>query len=276
MSKLEYLFLGAGVLMYALGALAGAAAARTGDRRRLAQARLCGLMGAVYHLIVLVSMGARSGTFPVTGAAEAFLALSAAILLAALALDALRRFSALLVGTLPLALVSSLLSAVLLLAPAGEEGPPPPPSAWTALHVFTALGGYLAFAVAFVTGILYLVAQRQLKDRTLPSTLGLMPPLQTLARLNFRAMAVGAVLMAGGILVGYAQARAVYNRAFDRLDAKIILSTLTFVAYVVVLALNRRPEFRGRRTALASVAGFFLVMMTFWASIFWSGFHRFR
>jgi ABC-type uncharacterized transport system permease subunit len=127
-----------------------------------------------------------------------------------------------------------------------------------------------------VTGILYLVAQRQLKDRTLPSTLGLMPPLQTLARLNLRSMAAGAILMAGGILVGYAQARVVYNRDFDRLDAKIILSTLTFVAYVVVLALNRRPDFRGRRTALASVAGFLLVMVTFWASIFWSGFHRFR
>ena len=276
MSRLESLFLGAGVLMYALGTLAGAAAARSGDRRRLAQARLCGVLGAVYHLIVLLSQGARTGHFPVTGAPEAFLALSSAVVLAALGIDALRRFSALLVGTLPLALITSLLSTVLLVAPSGPEGPPPPPSAWIALHIFTALGGYLAFAVAFVTGILYLVAQRQLKDRTLPSTLGLMPPLQTLARLNLRSMAAGAILMAGGILVGYAQARVVYNRDFDRLDAKIILSTFTFVAYVVVLALNRRPDFRGRRTALASVAGFLLVMVTFWASIFWSGFHRFR
>ena len=81
---------------------------------------------------------------------------------------------------------------------------------------------------------------------------------------------------AGGILVGYAQARHVYNRQFDRLDPKIILSTLTFALYAVVLALARRPGFRGRRTALASVAGFFLVMVTFWASIFWSGFHQFR
>ena len=70
MSKLEWLFLGAGLLMYALGAAAGFAAARTGDRRRLAQARLAGGMAALYHLFVLVSLGARTGHFPVTGAED--------------------------------------------------------------------------------------------------------------------------------------------------------------------------------------------------------------
>ena len=277
MSRFEALFLGAGVLMYALGAAAALATARSGDRRRLAQARLTGLLGALYHLAVLVSQGVRSGHFPVTGAPEAFLALAAASILVALGLDALRRFSVLLIGTLPLALVTSLLAAALLLAP-GADAPPVKgaASAWTALHIFTALGAYLAFGFAFVAGILYLVAQRQLKDHRLSTTLGLMPPLQSIARLNLRSIAVGAVLLAGGILVGYAQARSVYNRQFDRLDPKIILSTLTFAAYVVVLVMHRRPDFRGRRAALASVAGFLLVMVNFWASIFWSGFHNFR
>ena len=273
MNKLEWIFLAAGVLMYALGSAAGFAAARSADRRRLAQARLAGLMGAVYHLFVLVSLGARTGHFPVTGAPEAFLALSTATTAVALGLDGLRKLSVLLVGTLPLAGVTTLLSAALLAAP-GSEATTPQTSAWTALHVFTAIGAYGAFAIAFVSGVLYIVAQRQLKEHA--SILGLMPPLQSIERINLRAIAVGAILLAGGILVGYAQAREVYDRNFDRLDPKIILSTLTFALYVGVLTMARRPGFRGRRAALASIAGFFLVMVTFWASIFWSGFHQFR
>lgn len=277
MSRLEWIFTAAGVLMYGLGTLASAAAARTGDRRRLAQARLCGLLGAAYHLFVLVSLGARTGHFPVTGAPEAFLALSAVVTLVALAFDALRKLPILLLGTLPLSLATSILATALLVAPA-PAGPPEPgmSSAWTALHIFTSLGAYGAFAFAFVMGILYLVAQRRLKEKDAASIFGLMPPLQSLSRLLLRAIAIGAALMAGGIVVGYGQAREVYNRAFDRWDPKIILSTLTLVFYAAVLFLNSKPAFRGRRTALAAIAGFLLVMVTFWASIFWSDFHKFR
>lgn len=276
MSRLEWLFLAGGILMYALGSVAGFAAARSGDLRRLAQARLAGGMGALYHLFVLVSLGARTGHFPVTGAEEAFLVLSTAVTGVALGLDAVRKLSLLLVGALPLAFITTLLAAALIAVPGGTStaSPPPPSSAWTALHIFTAIGAYGAFAIAFVSGVLYLVAQRQLKDHA--SILGLMPSLQSIERVNLRAIAVGAVLLAAGILVGYAQARQIYNRQFPRLDPKIILSTLTFVAYVVLLALARRPAFRGRRAALASVGGFFLVMANFWASLFWSDFHRYR
>ncbi len=277
MNRFEWIFLAAGVLMYALGAAAGGAAARHGERRRLAQARLAGLLGALYHLAVLASLGIRTGHFPVTGAPEAFLALAAMSVLVALGFDALRRLSVLLIGTLPLAFVTALLAMALLLAPGADAAPGKGASSvWTALHIFTALGAYLAFGFAFVAGILYLVAQQQLKDHRLSSTLGLMPPLQSIARLNLRSTAVGAALLAASILVGYIEARSVYDRQFDRLDPKIILSTLTFAVYLAVLALHRRPDFRGRRAAFASLAGFLLVMVNFWASVFWSGFHNFR
>lgn len=277
MRRIEILFLVAGVAMYLLGTLASASAARSGDRRRLAQARLCGLLGALYHLVMLAMLGIRTPHFPVTSAFEAFVSLSAVTTLAALAIDVWKRFPVLLVGVLPLALTTSALAAAMEAIP-GPEGPTAPgmSSAWTALHVGTSLGSYCAFAVAFVCGILYVVAQRGLKDHQLPALFGMMPSLETVGRLNVRSMALGAVLLAGGILVGYAQARNVYNRQFDRLDPKIILSTLIFAAYVTVLALSRRPGFRGRRTALASIAGFLLVMVNFWASLFWSDFHRFR
>jgi ABC-type transport system involved in cytochrome c biogenesis permease subunit len=276
MTGFEIVFLYGSLVMYGLGTLAAGGAARSGDRRRLNQARLAGVMGALYQIVVLVLFGARTGHFPIDGAFEAFLFLSAAVMVLALVLDGLRRLSILVIGTLPLAMVTTLLA--LAIRVTQEEGPPPAgvSSPWTALHIFVALGAYGAFAFAFVTGILYLVAQRRLKDHALPSMLGLMPSLETVARLNVRSIAAGVALLAGGIVVGYFYARQFYQRQFDRLDPKIILSCATLAAYLVLLALSRRPSFRGRRTALGSVLGFFLVMANFWASIFWSDLHRYR
>ena len=278
MTRFEGVFLVAGVVMYLLGTIAGAAAVRRGERRHLAQARLAGLMGVVYHAVFLMSLGLNTGHFPVTSAFEAFVFLSMAATAAALALDWQRGLGVLLVGILPLAFVTSAVALALEAVPPARPPAvaPGPPGGWTALHIFTALGSYGAFAVSFVCGILYLVAQRQLKQHALRAGLGMMPSLETVARLNIRAIAMGAALLAGGILVGYAQARSLYNRQFDRLDPKILLSTLTFAVYLAVLALHRSPAFRGRRTALASIGGFLLVMVTFWASVFWSDFHRFR
>ncbi len=277
MSTFEIVFLYGSLVMYVLGSLAAGAAARTGDRRRLNQARLAAAMGAGYQAVVLVSMGARTGHFPIDGAFEAFLFLSAAVTFLALALDGLRRLSVLVVGTLPLSLATTLLALAIRLTQQAETPPPEGVSSpWTALHIIVALGAYGAFALAFVTGILYLVAQRQLKDRSLPSMLGLMPSLETVARLNIRSVASGAALLAGGIVVGYFYARSLYNRDFDRVDPKIILSCVTLAAYLAILLLNRRPTFRGRRAAIASVLCFLLVMVNFWASLFWSGLHRYR
>ena len=243
-------------------------------------ARLLALLGALAHGTLLALLGGRTGRFPIRGAEEAFLFMAAAAAVLALALDWLKGHRILVVATLPLSFATALLAGALeLTAPPPAPGAASGPSgAWTGLHVFVALASYGAFALAFVTGILYLIAQRQLKHHAAPAVFGLMPPLETVGRINVRAMAAGAALLAAGLLVGYLQARSLYvgQPPGWRTDPKIILTTATLAAYLVMVFLSRRPGFKGRRVALASIAGFFLAMTTFWASIFWSGFHNFR
>jgi ABC-type uncharacterized transport system permease subunit len=131
--------------------------------------------------------------------------------------------------------------------------------------------------MAFLSAVLFLVAQRQLKVHASGSALGWIPPLETVVRLMRRSVAVGVLLQAGGLLVGYLQARKVMGTGPEwRQDPKIWLTTLTLLAYVLVFAFSARPGFKGRRAALATAGGFVLVMLTFWASVFWSGFHRFH
>lgn len=267
-----------GLALYAVATAFAIWSLRSGDRKGLQAARFGAAFGAIDHTVYLVRLGIRDGHFPVTGAVEAYIFLSTAIIVAALLLDAMRKWPVILVATLPLAVVTTLLASALTGIP--DPGSPPPQtrsSVWISLHIFTALGSYGAFAIAFVSSILYLIAQRQLKDHAATSMLGMMPPLETVARINRRAIAAGVVLLAGGLLVGYLQARSVYGiESWWRNDPKIILTTLTLAAYIAILALSGRPTFKGRRTAVASVVGFFLVMVTFWASVFWSDFHRFH
>lgn len=266
-----------GLLLYAVAAGFAFWSLRSGDPRGLRAARLGALLGAIDHLVYLVRLGASTGRFPVTGAVEAYIFLSTAVILIALGLDWMRRWTSLVVATLPLSVITTLLALALTLVPESTAQPTPAVSSlWTTLHVSTALGAYGAFAIAFVSSILYLIAQRQLKDHTAAAMLGLTPSLETVARVNRRSIAAGVVLLAGGLIVGYLQARHVYGlERWWRNDPKIYLTTLTLAAYVAILVLSFRPTFKGRRTALASAAGFLLVMATFWASVFWSDFHRF-
>jgi len=271
-------YLYGGLVLYAVATVLGFWSVRSGSRNSLQSARILAALGAIDHIVYLIQLGIRDGHFPVTGAVEAYIFLSTAIIVVALLLDALRKWPVILIATLPLAVVTTLLAVALAAVP--EQGMPPDKaksSLWVSLHVFTALGAYGAFAIAFISSILYLIAQRQLKDHTSASFLGIMPPLETVARIIRRSIAAGVLLLAGGLIVGYLQARHVYGiEKWWRNDPKIYLTTITLAAYVGILTLSGRPTFKGRRTALASVFGFFLVMATFWASVFWSDFHRFH
>ncbi len=278
MTAVERTFLYGGALLYALGSVMAISAVRSGDRRGLAHGRIHACLAIALHAGFLALLGTRTSHFPVTSAFEACVFLATAVMVVGLALDGLRRLPILTVATLPLALVTTILAIALsFAAPAGQAPGRGVSSIWASLHTFVGLGSYAAFALAFVGGVLYLVTQRQLKEHSESSFLGLMPSLETVSRINVRSMAAGVALLTAGLLVGYLHARNVYpNQSAWRLDPKIILTTLTVAVYAAVLALSARPAFRGRRTALASIFGFFLVVATFWASVFWSGFHRFR
>lgn len=272
----EILFLSGGLAAFAAGTASAAGAARTGSPRFIAATRAAAALGTGLFAALLATVGARESRFPVSGTFEAFVFLAAATSATAIVLDLWRGMPVFLVATLPLALLTALLALALTLTP------PSPPDAASlsslriALHAAGALASYAAFAIAFASGVVYLVSQRMLKRHGSPPALGLMPPLETTARINVRAIAAGVVLLTIGLLVGYFYARELYpGQRVWRLDPKVFLTTSTVAVYAAILGLSRRPRFKGRRTALASVGGFALVLATFWANVFWSRFHSF-
>ncbi len=275
MALLEMTLLNAGILFYTVAVILSFGALRSASPRMLARGRGAALLAAILHVALLARTGLESGHFPATNLFEFTLLLSTVVMLPALALDVAKRMPILSMGTAPLALVFSLTAALF-----WGAGPRPAQSvttAWAAMHVLVTLVAFGSFALAFVSGLLYLFERRQLKGSPASRMLGFLPSLETLYRLTLGSVALGVALLTTGIVVGYLYARTILTGSSAwRTDPKVILSTATWLGYLLVIGASLLPSFRGRRTAMASVVCFALVIVTFWASVFWSPFHNFR
>jgi ABC-type transport system involved in cytochrome c biogenesis permease subunit len=86
----------------------------------------------------------------------------------------------------------------------------------------------------------------------------------------------GVVLLTGGILAGYLYGRQVLvPHSGWQMDAKILITSAIWAAYLIVAVLSFVPSLKGRRTALASALCFVVSMAASWVASFWSGFHRY-
>ena len=131
-----------------------------------------------------------------------------------------------------------------------------------AAHAFIIFVSYGAFFLALITGMLFLVQERRLKQKdprilTAPSI-----PLEVLDHLNLCAVVTGFVLFSVGMLQGSRLARLEWGAYFSG-DPKELWSLITWIAYAVVLGLRLTAGLRGRRVVFMSVMSFLLVMFTF-------------
>lgn len=148
------------------------------------------------------------------------------------------------------------------------------------VHVTVALLGYAALAVAAVYGIMYLLLFRELKKHRVSLLFRRLPTLETLARLNAGAIALGWAgltigmvwgtiwawgLMTGGVLGG------------DLLtDPKFILTVAVWGLYGVCLGGRYLARWPNRQLAVWSILGFvFLLSSSLAVNLVLPSFHRF-
>ena len=132
---------------------------------------------------------------------------------------------------------------------------------WLLGHITCSLLSYLAFLVACLSGILFLVQERQLKAKHIGRLFHSIPSLASLDRINLIAIVVGFLLFTFGLLCGMARRYEVSGRWMS-LDPKEGLAYMTWVAYAVLLAVRWLSTLRGRKVALLSILGFSLVLFT--------------
>lgn len=130
------------------------------------------------------------------------------------------------------------------------------------VHTISSLLSYVAFLVAFGSGVLFLVQERQIKGKRMGVLFHRLPSLDQLEQVNVFAIALGFGLLTVGLSLGLVVSRLLRGVWWSG-DPKEVLSATLWVCYLILWLARLRATMRGRRVAILSVAGFALVLFTF-------------
>lgn len=216
--------------------------------------------GIGFHVISIIVYVFESGHFPI-------LNLSQSLSMAAMAMGGMFlilkvRFDLKILGLFAAALISiiMLIAWVLPGAPAQEntifKG------FWFYCHIVLIFAGDAALALACGTGILYLLQEKGIKSKSPGFFFKRLPSLDFLDNVGYTCLSTGFALLTVGLVTGFVYARAVWGQ-FWSWDPKEVFSVGAWLVYAGLLHLRLRSGWRGRKSAIMTIVGFFIIMFTF-------------
>ena len=246
----------------------GAVLAAVGEWRRrepLARAGASALaMAWALEFVALTVRGVTDANVPLRSGAEYLLVLGWFVLTLHLFLWFRSGIRALALVLPPIAAV--MVAAAHLLPSSGLQSGHGPGHAWFIFHTSVATAGMATLAVSFAMSVLFLIKDRALKSRGGPRLLERLPSLETVDRIGFQALMWGFPLLTIGIVTGM-----VYNAELhDRLwtwGLKEVFPVLAWAVFAVILWARFARGVRGRRSAMLSIAGFALGLLTLFGMV---------
>ena len=136
------------------------------------------------------------------------------------------------------------------------------------IHLACSLASYVAFLIAFVSGLLFLMQHWQLKHKHMGLLFHRLPALGALERVNVWSIGLGFGLLSIGLSLGLLKARWLLGQWW-RWDSKELFALALWSAYLGVVVARARAVGRGRKVAMLSVLGFTLVLLTFLGANRW-------
>ena len=163
---------------------------------------------------------------------------------------------------------ASVLVALLMLAAAlaPHEIMPLPPElrSWLLpVHASISIVANAFLALAAIGGLMYVLQERQLKQKRFGFFYHRLPSLDTLDTLNQHCISIGFPLMTLGMVIGTVWA---FQLGGDRglgWHSKIISAMITWLFYAGLMHLRFVKGWRGRQTALLTILAFCATLLTF-------------
>ena len=134
-------------------------------------------------------------------------------------------------------------------------------SNWLTYHVLTCFLGYAAFAVSCGSSIAFLIKNKKDSDSSAKEP-GILPTIDLLDEVIYKANAVGFMLLGVGIITGAVWANYAWG-SYWSWDPKETWSLITWFIYAIFLHARLTRGWRGNKTAILSIIGFFAVIFTF-------------
>ena len=215
--------------------------------------------GFLLQTAFLWHRGRELGRCPLTNLFEVLIFVSWATVLFYFLVGNAYRLSPLGVFTAPLAFA---LNALALLGPFAQRvvplvSPLPKVDPWLEFHAAFSVLAYGAFALAAVSGGMYLWQERQLKSRHLGAVFFQLPPIGDLGRVNGRLLAVGFALLSLGLGTGWVA----LGVPSSRLHFGWAVTTWTLYGFLTLAALGWK-KLAPRRLATLSVLALVIAFAT--------------
>ena len=137
-------------------------------------------------------------------------------------------------------------------------------STWLISHIVFALFGYAALVVTAVAAIAYLFQERELKRKRPQGFYYRLPALGTLDDLVARSLGAGFVFITGGIIAGSIWGVLDSGTRWIA-DPRIVISFITWAFYLALVFFRVAAGWRGRKTAILSIAALLCSAATWYA-----------
>ncbi len=149
-------------------------------------------------------------------------------------------------------------------------------SNWLLSHVITCFFGYAAFAIACGISIMYLIRDVLEEKKGADSTiLNMLPSMDLLDELAYKAIVIGFPFLTIGIITGAAWANYAWGTYWSW-DPKETWSLITWFVYAAFLHARFAAGWKGKKTAILSIIGFCFVLFTYLGvSFLLSGLHSY-
>lgn len=144
------------------------------------------------------------------------------------------------------------------------------------LHVAVMISAYAAFAVSFISSVMYILLSKEMQSKQLGIFFDRLPSLEFFDMLSNHAVNIGLVLVTFGIVWGFYMGINVWEGSWP-LDPKLLTVVISWGIYLVHFVTRKSIGWQGRRAAIISVIGFNWLLFSFIiVSLFFSKFHNFQ
>ena len=208
-------------------------------------------LGAVLHLVSLVEQGISAHQFPVNDIFETMSFCAFVITATFFAIYLRYKAASLSVFIFPLVFVMTLVGA--LRSPVSPWSNDVARSTGLLVHVVSTLLGYAALLFTAAASIVYLWQEKQLKQRKVIAYARILPPLGTLDELISTSLGVGFGFLTFGLVVGLIWAFVEMGTRWVG-DGSIAVAIVTWTVYLALVFLRVSAGWRGRKTAIMSIA----------------------
>lgn len=231
------------------------------------------ILSVVSHLIYTIILGMRIGGLPIGTVPQAvnMMILAASFVFVAAVL--LKNAISLGVFFAPFALfILSLLSGSLGMShiTVNKTG------FWLLLHTSSVIAGDALFLVSGIASVVYLIHERQVKKGIIYSAASNLPPLVLLDRITASTLSAGFVAMTIGMIIGGLWASSA-GLKLSVIAPKIVSGAVMWAIFAFSLHQRFAIGWRGRRTAIITIAGFLvMVVLSIAIEILYPGAHGLR